>query len=318
MLSDDAPPTVDVLGAVADATGRCEFTIWGYGVGPALAALLTASRALRRAELAQRVVDLVTPSLHRGPHPTDHLIPVEVLTALPGDADVRPALDRFRTAVLDAHRPVPGRPRVHRPDLARWRRTVWVDCMHTDGPGLAALGDVEAAVAATREAADALQRKDGLFDHGYDVGTGEGNGVAWGRGQGWALLGLVGTLAHARDAELSDRLGTLLGALARHERDGRWHTVVDHDAAPVEMSTSAYVALAVSDAVRRGLADPAHAAMADRAYATAMTALGDGVLPVSDATPVGPATDYYDRPLSLRPWGQGPLLLAMLAREANR
>lgn len=313
MLNGDA-----ALGAVADATRRCEFTVWGYGVGPALAALLAVSRTLGRADLADRVVELVTPALHRGPDPTDHLIPVEVLTALPGEADVRPALGRFRTAVLDACRPVPGRPRVHRPDLGRWHRTVWVDCMHTDGPGLAALDDVDAAVAVTREAAAALQRPDGLFDHGYDVGTGEGNGVAWGRGQGWALLGLAGTLAHARDAELSDRLDTLLAALARHERDGRWHTVVDHDAAPVEMSTSAYVALAVSRAVRAGLADPAHAAMADRAYAAAAAAVDGGVLPASDATPVGRAADYYDRPLGLRPWGQGPLLLAMLDRREDR
>ncbi|HEX6445296.1 MAG TPA: glycoside hydrolase family 88 protein [Streptosporangiales bacterium] len=312
MLSDDA-----ALGAVTDATLRCEFTIWGYGVGPALTGLLAASRAAGRADLAQRVLDLVMPALHRGPDPTDHLIPVEVLTALPGDVDVRPALDRFRTAILDACRPVPGRPRVHRPDMERWQRTIWVDCMHTDGPGLAALGDVEAGVAVTQEAAAALQRADGLFDHGYDVGTGEGNGVAWGRGQGWALLGLVGTLAHARDAELSGRLDALLAALARHERDGRWHTVVDDDAAPVEMSTSAYVALAVSDAVHGGLADPAHAAMAERAYAAARAALHDGVLPASDATPVGRAAEYHDRPSGLHPWGQGPLLLAMLNRRKD-
>lgn len=310
MLSDDV-----TLDAVADATRRCEFSIWGYGVGPALAGLLAASCGLHRADLAERVVELVTPSLHRGPDPTDHLIPIEVLTALPGGADVRPAFDRFRKAILDACRPVPGRPRVHRPDLERWHSTIWVDCMHTDGPGLAALGDVEAAVAVTREAAAALQRPDGLFDHGYDVGTGEGNGVAWGRGQGWALLGLVGTLAHVRDAELSDRLDALLVALARHEREGCWHTVVDHDAAAVEMSTSAYVALAVPDAVGRGLADPTHATMADRAYAAATAALDDGVLPTSDATPVGPAADYYDRPEGLHPWGQGPLLLAMLNRR---
>ena len=78
---------------------------------------------------------------------------------------------------------------MHRPDLERWHGVIWVDCMHTDGPGLALLGRVEEAVATTVEYASALQRDDGLFQHGYDVVSGRGNDVAWGRGQAWAMLG---------------------------------------------------------------------------------------------------------------------------------
>lgn len=306
-------PDEDLLDSVATAADRCEYRIWGYGVGPALAALVRAGSVLRRPELVAGVVERVTPALHRHPDPTDHLVPVEVLLAVQGTADVTSALDHFRDAVLDAARPIPGRPCVHRPDLPPWRTTIWVDCMHTDGPGLALLGDTSAAVRVTREAAAALQRPDGLFDHGYDVATGKGNGVAWGRGQGWALLGLLGTLRHAPDAELAVRLEMLVSALASVEHDGRWHTVVDHDDAPVEMSTSAYVALAVGGAVDAGFVDRSHRAMADRAMAAALGATADGVLPVSDATPVGKAEDYYDRPLGSHPWGQGPLLLALLA-----
>src|SRR5690606_17928028 len=191
-----------------------------------------------------------------------------------------------------------------RPDLERWSRTVWVDCMHTDGPGLALLGDLDAAVEVTRDAAAALQRADGLFDHGYDVAVGAGNGVAWGRGQGWALLGLVGTLRHVLAPDLVERLHRLVDALAGTEQDGRWPTVVDHPAAPVEMSTSAYVALAVGEAVDAGLVDSSrrasYRALADRAYAAALEAVDGGVLPTSDATPVGSAESYYDRPLGCR------------------
>ncbi|MQA82618.1 MAG: hypothetical protein GEV10_29860 [Streptosporangiales bacterium] len=307
-------PDEDLLDSVATATDRCAYRIWGFGVGPALAGLVRAGSALKRPELVDGAAERVAPALHRDPDPTDHLIPVEALVELRREMDVTPALERFRAAVLDATRPVPGRPCVHRPDLPRWSSTIWVDCMHTDGPGLALLGDTTAAVRVTREAATALQRPDGLFDHGYDVATGEGNGVAWGRGQGWALLGLVGTLLRATDAELAVRLEMLVTALASVEYDGHWHTVVDHAAAPVEMSTSAYVALAVDAAVDAGLVDPSHRAMADRALAAAVDATADGVLPVSDATPVGKAEEYYDRPLGSHPWGQGPLLLALLDR----
>lgn len=300
------------IDSVVAATIRCAYRIWGFGVGPALTALVRAGTALERPYLVEGVVRRVTPALRRPADPTDHLIPVETLLALPHGVDVAPALARFRAAVLDAARPVPGRPCVHRPDLPRWATTIWVDCMHTDGPGLALLGDVDGAIAVTRVSAAALQRPDGLFDHGYDVATGEGNGVAWGRGQGWALLGLVGTLLHGHDAELLDRLRRLVAALASVEEGGRWRTVVDHPAAPVEMSTSAYVALAVREAVDAGLVDASYRALARRALASAMDATVDGVLPASDATPVGRAEDYYDRPLGPHPWGQGPLLLALL------
>lgn len=312
---------------VAAATDRCEFTVWGYGVGPALTGLVRAGRELGRPELVDGVVRRVAPALGSReddpavpgaprPEPTDHLIPVETLLALPVDTGA--AVEAFRRAVLEAVRPVTGRPRVHRPDLERWRSTVWVDCMHTDGPGLALLGELDAAVALTRDACRALQREDGLFDHGYDVASGNGNGVAWGRGQGWALLGLTGVLRHRHDDELAERLARQVAALASYEEDGRWHTVVDRADAPIELSTSAYVALAVGEGVETGAVDPAYKELAERALQAAVDETVDGVLPVSDATPVGAAEeDYFHRPAGLHPWGQGPLLLALLDRKVN-
>lgn len=306
------------LPSVVDATSRCSFTIWGFGVGPALVGLLRAAEAVARPELVDRVAALVRPTLSRGPDATDHLIAVEVLLEL---ARLRPGLDtgsataRFVDAVVGAARPATGRPGVHRPDLPRWSGTVWVDCMHTDGPGLARLGRRSEAVRLMREAVRALQRSDGLFDHGYDVAAGEGNRVAWGRGQGWALYGLVGTLREHRDGELLEALGRLVAALGKHELDGRWRTVIDDPAAPVELSTSAYVALALPAAVELGLVEAAAIGMADRALVCVLAASPDGVLPTSEATPIGrTARDYYRRRLGLRPWGQGPLLLALLDR----
>ncbi|HEY8454780.1 MAG TPA: glycoside hydrolase family 88 protein [Actinopolymorphaceae bacterium] len=304
---------------VAAVTAAYPFKIWGFGEGPALAALLRVGQLAERADLVARVAELVLPSLRRPPDPTDHLIAVEVLLglrSLRGDVttQIDDVCDRWVATIRDAPRRTPGGPRLHRPDLQAWSSTIWVDCMHTDGPGLLALGHVDEAVTYAKEYARVLQRSDGLFHHGYDVVSERGNGVAWGRGQGWALLGLVEVAAGTRDDELAGRLRQLVDALAEHEMDGRWRTVVDDPEAPLENSVSAFVAFGVRRAVAHGLVDQRHAAMAERAFAAAVQETVDGRLLVSDATPVGDAVSYRHRGLGAFPWGQGPLLLAMLER----
>ncbi|MEV4545685.1 glycoside hydrolase family 88 protein [Micromonospora echinaurantiaca] len=307
-----------LVAAVAQVTAATTPRIWGFGVGGILTALLRAGDTLGRPDLTQRVVDLVAPSLTAPPDPTDHLIAVEALLALADrrpDLDVTDACHRWLTAVRDARPAHPGGPRLHRPDLPPWSATVWVDCMHTDGPGLAALGHADEAVSYATEYATALQLPHGLFQHGYDARAGHGNGVAWGRGQAWALLGLTETLLHAPDNGLAERLVRLVDALAAHERDGEWSTVVDDPHAPVEASTSAYLAWILPHAVDAGLVDPAHGAMADRAWAATLRRLApNGALAVSEATPVGAARDYRHRALGVFPWGQAPVLHAALDR----
>jgi rhamnogalacturonyl hydrolase YesR len=308
------------LQAVADRTTACDFTIWGFGVGGALSGLVRAGEETRTPAYANFVTGLVRPSLTAARDPTDHLISVEALLALAQarpDLRVDDACQRWTRTVLDAERPVPGEPRVHRPDLQRWSSTIWVDCMHTDGPGLALFGYTDEAVAAAEEYAAALQRPDGLFHHGYDVSSGRGNGVAWGRGQAWAMLGLLGTLEHADDPGLRHRLERLVGALARHEREGNWGTVVDDPSAPVERSVGAYVAWAVPRAVGLGLVDRGYAAMAERAYSAMLSALDHGALTCSSATPVGAAEAYKRQGTGTYPWGQAPVLHALLDRLAE-
>src|SRR5690606_41298336 len=117
--------------------------------------------------------------------------------------------------VAGCARRAPGVPAVHRPDLAGLGRLIWVDSMHPDGPGLAALRRPAADL--IEESAAVLQDASGLFHHGYDVHARRPNGVHWGRGQGWALWGLVGTLVHEDDTRLRRRLDGLVDALGEHE-----------------------------------------------------------------------------------------------------
>jgi len=272
---------------------------------------------LDQPDLIDEVARRVAPSLDRAADPTDHLIAVDTLLALSGvrpELDITSACERWRHSVVLAGRPIAGQPRVHRPELAAWHSTIWVDCMHTDGPGLAALGLRDDAVVAAEEYAAVLQRSDGLFDHGYDIESGRSNGVAWGRGQAWAMLGLVDTCHPADDSGLRQRLTSLLDALGRHEENGAWHTVVDEPASPIELSAGAYIAWVVPRAVRYGLAEQHHAEMADRAFDRVLRELVDGALTVSEASPVGDIDSYASRAVGIFPWGQAPVLHALLDR----
>lgn len=304
-----------MLGEVIDASACLPTTIWGFGVGGFLHALVRTGCLLDRPALVAEVRRRVAPAVARAAQPDDHLIPVEMLLALdeveplPG---VQETCRRWADTVSQAPRVVPGQPRVHRADLERWHGVIWVDCMHTDGPGLSRLGRVEEGVATTVEYASALQRDDGLFQHGYDVIRGRGNDVAWGRGQAWAMLGLLGTLRHAAAPELSERLAAQLTAVSRYEDDGRWHTVVDDPSSPFENSVTAYLAWLVPQAVTAGFVDDAGQDLAGRARTATLAALDRGRLAVSDATPVTAPQAYRDRPTGVHPWGQAPVLDLLL------
>lgn len=303
-----------LLDLAADRAAALSYRVWGFGEGPALLGLVAAGELLDRPDLVNHITQLVDPTLTAPPSPDQHLVAVEVLHRLPVDSAA--ATESWVRCLTTAPRPVPGRPAVHRPDLVALDRLIWVDCMHTDGPGLA-LARPELAAPIMQEYVAALQDGTGLFSHGYDVLAGRANGVHWGRGQGWALWGLVGTLAAAPDPTLEVALAALLDALARHEHDGQWTTIVDAgDRTPVELSVSALVAAGVLAGQQAGVVGARWSGLADRALAAAVAAAdGTGVLPVSEATPVGSPVTYLTRRTGCHPWGQGPLLLALAAAE---
>lgn len=311
---------LELMAAVAERTLDYRYKIWGFGEGPALLGLIAAARRLQDYRYLQHVTRLVRPWLFRPLEPSDHVACVEVLleleTLAPG-APWREAARRWAELVLGAPVAVVGGPRVHRPELESWATWVWVDCLHTDGPGLAALGRFGEAIETVEESAAVLQDDSGLFCHGYDAAQGRSNGVHWGRGCGWALLGLVGTLARVHDRSLERRLDRLLFGLARHEQRGRWHTIVDDPASPWENSISALVAAAVLRGLRIGVVAPRHRGMGERALAACLADSREGALPVSDATPIGDRSTYLARKTGVYPWGQGPLLLALETAHEN-
>lgn len=215
---------------------------------------------------------------------------------------------------------------------------VFVDCLHFDPPFFTALGAATGDERYWREGLaqaegyiSLLQVDSGLFDHFVLEGEPGRFGPGWGRGQGWALLGLLDvaeaaerlpldsasadTVAHVRDAAAH-----LIRAMRTSQRDdGHWPCVVTEPTAATESSTAAFMAVGMRRALELGVVDASEraevAASAESAGRAVLAALDpDGTLADVSAA-VWASTEpshYVHAPRGfLVPWGQGPALLAM-------
>lgn len=207
---------------------------------------------------------------------------------------------------------------------------VFVDCVHFDGPFFAKLYQVTGREEFRRLALDNILPQiellfdpaENLFHHFWIERTQSRNGVLWGRGNGWGLLGLVHTLEHLPSEDTgARRIRDVLGSLARRLAElqhpsGGWHTVLDDPTAYVETSVAAFVVDGFSSAIGRGWLDEA----AFRPVVeSALRFLLANVRPsgllggVSYETfPSTRAEHYRKMPQdAMVPWGQGPLLTAL-------
>ena len=211
---------------------------------------------------------------------------------------------------------------------------IWLDCMHFDPPFFAHLerlapgdGWAEAAIAEILGCRDLLlDPGTGLYRHYWLERLGEARIDGWGRGQGWALLGLLDVAQLAGDSPRADEVRVESLRLARRMLDfqlddGHWHCMVHEPRSGPESSTSAFMATAFYRGMLWGLLpedefrDPA-----DRAW-RAMRARLDGegnLLGVSAAVMSALVEEHYWHvPLDrIVPWGQGPVLTAEAARRA--
>jgi len=325
------PGLPNVVARMAEATIRYPFKRWGFGESIAIEAVLAAGGEPGR-WATNRIVEWATDHAPLAEDPLAHVAPgVPLLLVAEKAGDKRaPLLACARELAATFEASAVGRhgAQIHRPDLAGWEHEVWVDCMHLDGPFLAHLSVVTGEDRFADLAADLLLRHarvlqdegSGLFSHGFDDASGRRNNVHWGRGLGWALMGLVDTLRnipheHPARPEGMDRLHALVEGLAATETaPGAWHTVVDAPETYIETSVGAFVAVGVGRGVRDGLLPARWSALVDRALTATWGHISrEGLLEgVSDATPVGAdAAHYGARNRGSFPWGQGPALLAL-------
>lgn len=213
---------------------------------------------------------------------------------------------------------------------------VFVDCLHFDPPFLTALGratgEQEFLDAGVKQALGyirLLQTADGSFEHFVLAGSSRTYGPRWGRGQGWALLGLLDVIEQL-DPSHADR-PTLVAAAQRLEgfmlgtqrADGHWDAVVGDPSSGLEASTAAFMADGLARGARLGVL------VDDRLDGGAARAL-DAVLDATDAsgilTNVSAAVMACTEPSHyghvprgfVVPWGQGPLAMALAEHQRTQ
>ncbi len=209
---------------------------------------------------------------------------------------------------------------------------VFIDTLHFDPPLLCHLGrllsDAELTDLGVQQALgyiDLLQdERSGLFAHFRLRDEPRMYGFAWGRGQGWALLGLLDVLdqleaSHPARPRLEASVVAACRGLRNHQRsDGDWNAVVTEPESGVESSTAAFAVAAFSGAVRRAILPVGEfQASIDRAWDACLTHLDDSGRFLGVSAAVGCCTvdsHYWKVPINqVVPWGQGPLLLATAA-----
>jgi unsaturated rhamnogalacturonyl hydrolase len=211
---------------------------------------------------------------------------------------------------------------------------IFVDCLHFDAPFLTHLGALRSdrrlldLGAAQATAMIALLQDDdtGLFWHFWLEKTADRYGFGWGRGQGWALLGLMDVLdylpaAHPERLTIATAATRLAHALRGLQHPtGHWPAVVSEPDSYLETSTALFAAAGFARGVCTGLLDDTYRGPARAAWRAALEALGaDGaVAGISAAVWASTAPAHYRAVPSgfIVPWGQGTILVAARAIAA--
>jgi hypothetical protein len=160
-------------------------------------------------------------------------------------------------------------------------------------------GDLDRAARLLIAYAARLQRADGLFNHAVD------GPAAWGRGNGFASLGLVETLTrlpadHPQRGQLLEIYRRQMDAIRTHQSpDGAWRQIIDEPGAYREETATAMLSSAMARGLRRGWLDASYRETVKRSWRAlaAHVAADATVIDVCAGTGAGPTRRYYfDRP----------------------
>lgn len=171
----------------------------------------------------------------------------------------------------------------------------WTDDMFMSTVVLARGGKVDLASRMLVAYLSRLQRPDGIFMHAV-------NGpVAWGRGNGFAALGLTEALAampvsDPNQARVLDSYRRLMDAArTRQAPDGMWNEVLDEPGSYREESATAMLMTAMSRGIRAGWIDRSYVPVVERAWrGVAAHVAEDGtIIDVCTGTGAGPTKQYY-------------------------
>ena len=180
--------------------------------------------------------------------------------------------------------------------------------------------DLDLAARLLIEYAARLQQPGGLFHHATD------GPAAWGRGNGFAALGLMETLtrlpaSHPARAQVLDIYRRqMAAALLQQAPDGMWRQIIDADGAYREETATAMLMSAMARGVRLGWLDRSYLAAIRRAWRGLAAHVTDdgGVIDVCASTGAGPTRRYYfDRPAVTGPDDRGGAMALLAALEMH-
>ena len=179
----------------------------------------------------------------------------------------------------------------------------WTDDMFMTATVLARTGkmpgrerDLDRAASLLISYAARLQREDGVFTHFTD-----GQRPAWGRGNGFAALGLMEALtslpaAHpARANVLAIYQRQMNGLKLMQAPDGMWRQIIDQPGSYREESATAMVLTAMARGVRLGWLDKTYRPVIDRAWRALAAHITEdgGIVDICTSTGAGPTRRYY-------------------------
>lgn len=318
-----------VLRRVAQRTLRYDFTVWFWGDAIAFDGLLEADELLGEADCGAFCGRFFERWATAPPGWTDYLTPGRALLRLNAHrpaSRLEPAAERLMRWYTEETPKGPGGAHYFRPDLPQFRTTVLVDSMYHVPSFFAQLGVSTGEQAHFRSAidiwvshAEALTGPRGpLLFHNYDVGSHRYRGYGWGRGNGWALLGLADVLEllpqdDAQRPALAKRFKELSELiLDLQDRSGFWRTLLDEREAYLESSTAAFYGAAFIKGMQLRLLDERYAEPVERAWAAMLSRIDEdgGLFGVSGVTWAATAATedlslYRAMPTEVNVWGQG-------------
>jgi unsaturated rhamnogalacturonyl hydrolase len=322
----------EVLQRVMRRTLEYDFTVWFWGDAIAIDGLLEAAELLDDSCPVEQCLRFYQAWSRRPLAWADHLTPGMGLLRLyqsTGEPALLAAAGRLARWLEAAPRASRWGAPLYRPDIPAYRHTVWVDTIYHEPSFFCRLaritGDThydDVALDVWSSHVNTLCSHDGPFlAHARDTGMRALRGYGWGRGNGWALYGMVDTLEWlprehpGYSAALTNMQALAAAVLALQDASGFWRTLLHDREAYLESSTAAFYGGAFTRAVRLGLLDQAYAAAADRAWTAVVSRIDDegSFFGVSACTYAATSPDdvismYKTLPTEVNVWGQGSAL----------
>jgi rhamnogalacturonyl hydrolase YesR len=194
----------------------------------------------------------------------------------------------------------------------------WTDDMFMASSILTRVGDFDSAARLLTGYVQRLQRPDGIFIHATD------GPFAWGRGNGFAALGMVEFLSAApqghpsRESILAAYRRQMQALVGQQSPDGMWRQVLDEPGSYREETATAMLTTAMARGITRGWLDASFNAVVGRAWrGLAAHVKEDATLvDVCTGTGVGPTKRYYlDRPAITGADDRGGAMALLAAME---